>query len=261
MDKLAQILHTKQTEIHHLLPQIDTLRKAAWLRDEFRSFENALRRGDSSLALIAEVKRQSPSAGLIATDFDPIRQARLYYQGGADALSILTDETYFGGSLDYLQAIRAEVPLPLLRKDFIIHEIQLYQSVLAGADAILLIVAALDQPTLAHLHSLARDLQLDVLVEVHNMEEMDRAIDIDAKIIGINNRDLKTFTVDLATTDALIDEIPADTIAVSESGIHTGDDARFLRSLGTNAILVGESLMRSDDVSQKIAELTLRPRF
>ncbi len=261
MDKLTQILHTKEQEIKPLLTQIDSLRKAAWLRDDFRSLENALRRTDGTLALIAEIKRQSPSAGIIATDFHPTRQARLYHQGGADALSILTDETYFGGHLDYLSAIRSEVPLPLLRKDFIIHEAQLYQSVVAGADAILLIVAALDQPTLSHLHSLARDLQLDVLVEVHNMEEMDRALDIDAKIIGINNRDLKTFTVSLATTDALIDEIPADCIAVSESGIHTAEDARYVRNRGANAILVGESLMRAESVEDKIAELTLRRRY
>jgi indole-3-glycerol phosphate synthase len=258
MDKLAEILEAKNKEVQHLLPQMDALRKSAWLRDDFRSLENAIRRSDGTLALIAEIKRQSPSAGIIASDFNPTRQALLYYQGGADALSILTDEPYFGGHLDYLSAIRSEVPLPLLRKDFIIHEAQLYQSVVAGADAILLIVAALDQPTLSHLHSLARDLQLDVLVEVHNMQEMDRALEIDAKIIGINNRNLKTFTIDLATTDALIDEIPSDCVAVSESGIHSEADARYVRDRGANAILVGESLMRAENVANKIAELTLR---
>jgi indole-3-glycerol phosphate synthase len=260
MDKLTEILHTKQKEVNELLPQIESLRRAAWLRNDFRSLENALRRGDGTLALIAEIKRQSPSAGVIAKDFDPIRQARLYHQSGADALSILTDQPYFGGHLDYLASIRSQVPLPLLRKDFIIHEVQLYESVVAGADAVLLIVAALDQPTLTHLHTLARDLQLDVLVEVHNIEEMDRALDIEPKIIGINNRDLKTFTVNLATTDALIDEIPADCVAVSESGIHTADDARYVRNRGANAILVGESLMRAESVEDKIAELTLRRR-
>ncbi|MCS7063291.1 MAG: indole-3-glycerol phosphate synthase TrpC [Methylacidiphilales bacterium] len=258
MNKLSEILRTKQQEVASLLPEFESLRRAAWLRNEFCSFENAIRRIDGTLAIIAEIKRQSPSAGVIAPDFDPVRQARLYQEAGADALSVLTDSPYFGGSIEHLQAIRKAVDLPILRKDFIIHEVQLYQSVVAGADAVLLIVAALDQQTLQHLHTLARDLQLDVLVEVHTHEEIDRALEIDARIIGINNRDLKTFTVDLSVTDKLIDDIPADVIAVSESGIKNRDDARFVRNCGAQAILVGETLMRAQDVADTIRQLSLR---
>ena len=208
MNKLEEIIAHKRTEVEKLLPRVDKLRAAAALRDDVRSFADALRADPTRLAMIAEVKRASPSAGTIAADFDPLTIARGYEKAGANALSILTDEKYFQGRLEYLSLIRSQVDIPCLRKDFIIHEAQIFEAVVAGADAILLIVAALDQPTLEHLLEVAHTYQLDALVEVHDLPELERALATDARIIGVNNRNLKTFTVDLATTEALAEEVP-----------------------------------------------------
>lgn len=257
MNKLDEINATKFEEVKRLEPLAADLRKHALLRNDFRPFRAALQRGND-VAIIAEVKKASPSAGDIVTDFNPLSQAREYARGGAHALSVLTDEKYFKGHLAYLKQIRGEVDLPLLRKDFIVHELQVYESVIAGADAILLIVASLDNGELLSLYNTAKSCQLDVLVEVHNLEEMDRALDLGADMIGINNRNLKTFAVDLATTEALAEEIPSDTVAISESGIKTGDDVRRVRACGINAVLVGETLMRAKNVPEKLAELLLK---
>lgn len=196
--------------------------------------------------MIAEVKKASPSAGVIDNQFDPLRQAKMYIDGGASSMSILTDKKYFQGSLPYLSEISKESPIPLLRKDFMVHEAQIYEAVIAGADAILLIVACLDDDDLHRFYQVAKDLQLDVLVEVHDLREMERAIDLGADLIGINNRNLKTFETDLLTTEVLVDEVPDDVLVVSESGIKGIDDAQFALDAGANAILVGESLMRAD---------------
>jgi indole-3-glycerol phosphate synthase len=257
MSKLDEINAAKREEIKRLEPLAAELRKQALLRNDFRPFRAGLQRGND-VAIIAEVKKASPSVGVIAADFNPLSQAREYARGGAHALSVLTDEKYFQGHLSYLKQIREQVDLPLLRKDFIIHELQVYESVIAGADAILLIVASLDDATLLKLYNQAKSCQLDVLVEVHNLEEMDRALDIGADMIGINNRNLKTFEVDLATTETLAEEIPSDTVAISESGIKTGDDVRRVRACGINAVLVGETLMRAKNVPEKLAELLLK---
>ena len=257
MNKLDEINATKAEEIKRLEPLAAELRKQALLRNDFRPFRSNLHRGND-VAVIAEVKKASPSAGIIATDFNPLSQAREYARGGAHALSVLTDEKYFHGHLSYLKQIREQVDLPLLRKDFIIHELQIYESVIAGADAILLIVASLDEGTLLRLYHQAKSCQLDVLVEVHDMAEMDRALDLGADMIGINNRNLKTFQVDLATTERLAEEIPNDTVAISESGIKTGEDVRRVRACGINAVLVGETLMRAKNVPEKLAELLLK---
>jgi indole-3-glycerol phosphate synthase len=171
---------------------------------------------------------------------------------------VLTDEKYFGGHLAYLKQIREQVDLPLLRKDFIVHELQVYESVVAWADAILLIVASLDDAMLRLLYDKAKACQLDVLVEVHDLPEMERALELGADMIGINNRNLKTFEVDLATTETLAEEIPNDTVAISESGIKTGEDVRRVRAAGVNAVLVGETLMRAKNVPAKLAELLLK---
>ncbi len=168
---------------------------------------------------------------------------------------MLTDEKYFQGRLEYLTTIRAEVGVPVLRKDFIIHEAQIFEAVVAGADAILLIVAALDQPALEHLLEVAHGFQLDVLMEVHDLPELDRALETEVRIIGVNNRNLKSFTVDLAATEALVEEVPDDIILVSESGIKTVDDARRLAAAGADALLVGETLMRSGNPIQMVREL------
>jgi indole-3-glycerol phosphate synthase len=256
-DKLREIIASKEAEWQRLLPIADALKKRALARNDFRPFRPGLFR-EPELGLIAEVKKASPSAGNIVEAFDPISIARDYERAGAHALSVLTDEKYFQGRLGYLDDIRSQVALPLLRKDFIVHELQVYESVVAGADAILLIVAALDQPTLKHLYETAQGVQLDVLVEVHNLEEMDRALDLGADLIGINNRNLSTFQVSLQTTADLAEEIPSDCVAVSESGIRTAEDVRFLREHGINAILVGETLMRANNVAAKVHELLLR---
>jgi indole-3-glycerol phosphate synthase len=256
-NKLLEIIATKHEEVKRLEPMAAELRKRALKRNDFRPFrQNLIQSGP--ITLIAEVKKASPSAGVIASNFNPISQAREYERGGAHCLSVLTDEKYFQGHLSFLRDIRDQVDIPLLRKDFTVHELQVYESVVAGADAILLIVAALDDDQLTRLYELSKTLQLDVLVEVHNLEEMDRALDLGADIIGINNRNLKTFEVDLKTSEELASEIPNDALAVSESGIKTGDDVRFLRDQGINSILVGETLMRAKNVPEKIQELLLK---
>ena len=257
MNKLAEINASKAEEIKRLEPLADELRKQALLRNDFRPFRTGLQRGNE-VAIIAEVKKASPSAGIIAPDFNPLSQAREYARGGAHALSVLTDEKYFHGHLSYLKQIREQVALPLLRKDFIVHELQVYESVVAGADAILLIVASLDDTTLHALYDKAKACQLDVLVEVHDLAEMERALELGADMIGINNRNLKTFEVDLATTEELSEEIPNDTVAISESGIKTSEDVRRVRACGINAVLVGETLMRAQNVPEKLRELLLK---
>jgi indole-3-glycerol phosphate synthase len=255
MNKLDEIIAHKRTEVEKLLPRAEKLRAAATLRDDFRSLADALRADPTRLGMIAEVKRASPSAGTIAADFDPLTIARGYEKAGATALSILTDEKYFQGHLNYLTLIREQVDIPCLRKDFIIHEAQIFEAVVAGADAILLIVAALDQPTLVHLLDVAHTFQLDVLVEVHNMAELERALETDARIIGVNNRNLKAFTVDLATTEELAEEVPEDIILVAESGIKTVSDAERLAACGADALLVGETLMRSANILHDLPAL------
>lgn len=265
-NKLDEILQDKQTEVGRLLPNLEKLKAAARTREDFRSFSTALGGalrdqnegegyGTSVLSVIAEVKKGSPSAGTIVPDFDAVAIAKSYEAAGANALSILTDEKYFQGNLAFLKQIREVVDLPLLRKDFIIHEAQIYEAVIAGADAILLIVGALEQDELIHLLDVAAGCQLDVLVEVHNLEEMERALETDASIIGVNNRNLRTFEVDLTTTESLSEEVGPSHILVSESGIFTGEDTAKIQSWGADAILVGEALMRAEDRNAKVAEL------
>lgn len=265
-NKLDEILADKTLEVERLLPVAEKLRFAAQAREDFRSFETALGGalrhqgehegyGTSELAVIAEIKKASPSAGTIAPDFDPVAIAEAYAAAGANALSVLTDEKYFQGNLSFLSMVRDAVDLPILRKDFIIHEVQIFEAIVAGADAILLIVGALEQEQLHRLLEVATNHQLDVLVEVHDLAEMERALETDARIIGINNRNLRTFDVDLTTTERLSEELGPDHILVSESGIYTGDDTRRIQSWGADAILVGEALMRASDKTAKMAEL------
>jgi indole-3-glycerol phosphate synthase len=252
MNKLDEIIAHKRTEIERIKPLAEKLRHAALARNEFRSFYAALHQGPEHLAVIAEVKKASPSVGVIAEDFDPVAVARTYDAGGASAISVLTDEKYFQGHLSYLARIRLQTNAPLLRKDFIVDEVQIYESAVAGADAILLIVAALTDAELKHLLKVAAACQLDVLVEVHNREELERALETDACIIGINNRNLKSFAVDLHTTESLSEDVPEDIILVSESGIKTPEEARQVYEWGANAILVGEGLMRAADPAAAI---------
>ena len=247
MNKLDEIIAHKRTEVERLLPRAEKLRAAAALRNDFRSLATTLMHDGTRLGLIAEVKKASPSVGIIQQDFDYLTIARAYDKAGVSGISVLTDEKYFQGRLEYMTSIRSEVSAPILRKDFIIHEAQIFEAVVAGADAILLIVAALDQATLVGLLDTAHGMQLDVLMEVHNLPELERALDTDARIIGVNNRNLKTFIVDLATTEDLAEEVPEDIILVSESGIKTVEDAKRLAAAGADAILVGETLMRHEN--------------
>jgi indole-3-glycerol phosphate synthase len=254
-DRLTPILEQKQREVAKLLPRIEHLRAAALERNEFRGFTAAVDRGSDALGLIAEVKKASPSAGVISPDFDPLAIAKQYEAAGAHAVSVLTDEQFFQGHLSYLSQIRRAISLPCLRKDFIIHEAQIFEASVAGADAVLLIVAALDDTRLRQLYEVAELCQLDVLVEVHTYEELDRALDLGAKLIGINNRNLTTFEVDLATTENLAEQVPDDVILVAESGLKTRADTQRVLDCGANAILVGESLMRTGDIASQVAEL------
>jgi indole-3-glycerol phosphate synthase len=260
---LDTIVEQKKKEVAALPERIlavGKLRDALLERDERRDFLAALRnprRG--KVALIAEVKKASPSAGVICKDFDPVRIAKEYEAAGATCLSILTDEKFFQGSLDYLREIRKNVRLPLLRKDFIIDERQILEAIEWGADAILLIVAILTDEQLKYFHDRATKAGLTVLVEVHDEEELQRALAINAPLIGVNNRNLKNFKVDLATTEQLAARIPSlssgQTLLVAESGIHTRADVDRLAQCGAKAILVGESIVKQGNIGGKIAEL------
>lgn len=217
-----------------------------------RPFNETLSSG--GLSLIAEFKRRSPSSGEIA-DRDLATQVGAYERGGASALSVLTDSTNFGGSLEDLKLARSHCGLPILRKDFIIDPYQLYEAVSAGADAILLIVRALDDEQFAELHGTAQELDLDCLVEVHNADELERALDHGAEVIGINNRDLDTGVVDLQTTFDLMPDVPAGKIVVAESGISDRDQLEALAEIGVDAALIGTALMRADDPEAAVGDL------
>jgi indole-3-glycerol phosphate synthase len=246
MDKLTEICTTKHREV--------ALRKATGLAmwsppSAVRGFEAALRaKAATGFALIAEIKKASPSKGLIRADFDPPAHARAYEAGGAACLSVLTDAPYFQGHEDYLVAARAACVLPVLRKDFIVDPWQVGEARAMGADAILIIVAALDNGAMAEIEAAARELAMDVLVEVHDEAELDRALRLKSKLIGVNNRNLKTFEVDLATTQKLAKLVPDGVLLVCESGISTHADCNRMAAHGVRSFLVGESLMRQADV-------------
>lgn len=222
-------------------------------RDRDRPFREALTR--PGMSLICEYKRRSPSAGDIASATPLDTQVQAYERGGAAALSVLTDETHFGGSLADLAAARASCGLPIIRKDFVVDRYQLVEAAVGGADAVLLIVAVLDDHRLSAFQTEAWDLDLDCLVEVHSEEELDRALEVEAEVIGINNRNLDTGAVDVSTTYELITDVPAGKTVVSESGISTREELVELERVGVDAALIGESLMRSEDPAAKVAEL------
>lgn len=206
-------------------------------------------------AVIAEIKKASPSAGLIRADFDPVVLAQAYQRGGAAALSVLTDEVYFQGHREYLQAARQATDLPVIRKDFLIDEWQIWDSAVLGADAVLLIVAALNDAQLNDLSALADDLGMSVLVEVHDDHELERALQVDIDLMGINNRDLHVFKTDLQTSLRLAPQVPNDRLVVAESGIHTPADVAMLQAGGIGAFLIGESLMRQPDPGEALQAL------
>lgn len=252
MTVLDRILTTKRDEVTVLRrPQTrDLLRKTALDAAPTRDFVGALRRADGHPGLIAEIKRRSPSKGDLAPDLDPADVARGYQAGGATALSVLTDSPYFGGSIDDLHAAHAAVELPVLRKDFTIDEVQVFETRAVGADAILLILSALpDDTLLCDLLELALGLGLGVLVEAHDAEEVARGVALGVPILGVNARDLGTFSEDLDGAAALARTIPPSTIAVAESAIRTADDAARMAAAGFDALLVGEALVRSAEPS------------
>jgi indole-3-glycerol phosphate synthase len=235
------------------VPQAD-LESRLHARGEDRPFSEALVR--PGLSLIAEFKRRSPSAGEISAGADVAGQVQAYERGGAAALSVLTDERHFGGSLEDLRAARAACDLPILRKDFIVDPYQLFEAAVNGADAVLLIVRALGDRALRALYEEARGLDLDCLVEVHNAEELERALELDADVIGINNRDLDQGTVDVSTTYELMPDVPAGKTIVAESGIALREELEELDRVGVDAVLIGSALMDADDPEAKTRELT-----
>jgi indole-3-glycerol phosphate synthase len=246
VNRLEEILRVKRGEIKRLRPRAAELERQARARTDLRDFRAAPQQSGDKLGVIAEIKKASPSAGVIAESFDPIEIAKDYERGGANAISVLTDTKFFQGKLQDLADVRRAVSVPLLRKDFILDEIQVAESAANGADAILLIVAALEQKELLDLLDAAATYRLDALVEVHTREELNRALDAGAKIVGINNRNLATFDVDLAVTEELCREVPDEIVLVCESGIKTLQDVARVKACGADAILVGEALMRGE---------------
>jgi len=252
MNKLEEICQVKAIEVERrkALATFAELEKRAAAASSPRGFARALaEKAQSGFGLIAEIKRASPSKGLIRADFDPAAHAAAYQAGGAACLSVLTDVPYFQGHDDFLVAARAACDLPCLRKDFMVDVWQVAESRALGADAILIIVAALDDATMADIESAALDMGMDVLIEVHDEAEMERALKLRSPLIGINNRDLRSFVTDIATTERLVGMIPEGYVAVSESGINSHADCQRLSGHGVRCFLVGESLMRQSDVT------------
>ena len=257
MGILDEIVRTKYDEVTLLRqPQArDAIRTAAIAAPTPRAFVDGLRRADGNLAVIAELKRRSPSKGDLNPELDPATTAASYERGGAAALSVLTDRPYFGGSIADLEAAREATSLPVLRKDFTIDEIQVLESRAIGADAILLIVAALDDERLRDLHDAATDLGLAVLVDTHDDREIDRALDAGARIVGVNSRSLQTFDEDLGIAERLGALLPPEVIRVAESAVRSADDARRMATAGFDAVLVGEGLVRAPDPESLCREM------
>jgi indole-3-glycerol phosphate synthase len=258
---LDKIVATKRTEIERAKATVSETELRSQIADAppVRNFFAPLAAGPP-IHLIAEVKKASPSAGVIRTDFDPVRIAETYEAHGASCLSVLTDVSYFQGSLEYLRQVRAAVQLPILRKDFIIDSYQVFEARAAGADAVLLIAECLDDCNLRKLFNAICELGMAPLVELYEPDNLQRVFDAGATLIGINNRDLRTFEVDLEHTIQMRKRVPDECVLVGESGIRTHEDTQRLQAAGVDAILVGESLMRQPDIGKAVDELLGRPR-
>ena len=255
-DVLAEICETKRGEIAAAKSRVSEDNLKVRLTDVAppRDFLAALR-ARSGIGLIAEVKKASPSAGLIREDFDPVKIAKIYESAGAACISCLTDEPYFKGKLEYLTDIRSSVSIPIMRKDFILDRYQVTEARVAGADCILLIAECLDDCTMRDLYFYASELGMECLVEVYEPENLDRVLKLEAPLVGINNRNLKTFATDLKQSTDLAARVPDTVYLVSESGIRQRSDVDHLLQCGVRGILVGETLMRQDDISAKVHEL------
>jgi indole-3-glycerol phosphate synthase len=252
---LDKIIEAKKEEVTHLKQTrpLSALKAAVCDLPLPRDFTGAI--SGKTCAVIAEVKRRSPSKGILREDFDPVNIASVYEEYGAAAVSVLTDHDFFGGDKNYITLIKQSVLLPLLRKDFIIDPYQIYETRYLNGDALLLIAGILEKEQLGEYIRLSESLGLSALVEVHSREELDKALAAGAGIIGINNRNLKTFTTDLNTSLEITPHIPADKITISESGIHTRKDIETLMKAGIHAFLIGETLMRSENIGKKLREL------
>ncbi len=259
MNILDEIVATKREEVGRLGSWAGALEARLDDAPPARDFAAALRR-DGEVAVIAEVKRRSPGAGEIRPGLNPAGLALSYEEGGAAAISVLTDREYFDGSLDDLRAVRERVEVPVLRKDFVIDELQVVEARGAGADAVLLIVRILDDDALRRLRKKAEELGMTALVEVHGEDELARALDAGARIVGVNNRDLSTFETRLEVTESLAPKVPADVVLVSESGIGTADDVDRVGRAGADAVLVGQSLLEQADPGVAVSELAGRSR-
>lgn len=258
-DILEKIVAVKRQEVAAALKQkpLAVVRADAESRVLTRDFEGAMRAkiGAGQAAVIAEIKKASPSKGVLRVDFIPADIAQSYAEFGAACLSVLTDKQFFQGSVDYLKQARASCNLPVLRKDFMIDAYQVYEARAMGADAILLIAACLDDAQMAEMEAVARSLDMAVLVEVHDRAELERALKLKTRLVGINNRNLKTFEVSLQTTLDMLPDVPADRLLVTESGIQTPEDVRRMREAKVNAFLVGEAFMRSSEPGEALAKL------
>jgi len=253
---LNKIIEKKREEVSESRDRtpVSELKKTAYALSVNSTFKKMVSR-KGHINLIGEIKRSSPSKGIIRGDFDPLQIAWSYQASGACAVSVLTDERFFDGRLKYIKMVKERVNIPVLRKDFIIDEYQIFESVVAGADAVLLIARILTLEELTDYLALSRELGLDCLVEVHNEEELDKAVRAHAAIIGINNRDLATFNVDISNTERLIRLIPDSKVIVSESGIESYEQVMFLKSLGVNAVLIGETFMKATNIVAKVREV------
>ena len=258
-DILKKIIARKHEEVAERSARvtIEDLKQRIATASPPRGFVNAIRTrlAKGQTAVIAEIKKASPSKGVLREDFQPEQIAQSYARGGAACLSVLTDADYFQGHEDYLQQARTACELPVIRKDFIIDPYQVYEARAINADCILLIVAVLEDERMQALSALAHELGMDVLVEVHDAEELQRALELDIPLLGINNRNLRTFETSLNTTLDLLEKVPADRIVVTESGIHTKEDVALMRNHHVNTFLVGEAFMRADEPGEKLAEL------
>ncbi|HEB63453.1 MAG TPA: indole-3-glycerol phosphate synthase TrpC [Gammaproteobacteria bacterium] len=264
-DILKKILNRKHEEVAERSKKtsIDNLKKQIAIAPKIRGFVDAIRNKitQGKSAVIAEIKKASPSKGLLRENFEPAEIATSYETGGAACLSVLTDADFFQGSEEYLKQARAACKLPVIRKDFIIDPYQVYEARAIGADAILLIVSALNDTKMQELNELAHQLGMDVLVEIHDQAELQRALQLNIPLLGINNRNLRTFETSLNTTLDLLDQIPDDRIVVTESGIHSAQDVKLMRDHNVNAFLVGEAFMRTENPGKTLAELFLSTKL